>query len=120
MLQIANASVRSILILQTKFIGDVVLASTDFANPLVGAIDGRVVHGHIVATLDSDAKQAEMHRFYASQTSADERPSFEPLLTHERTSEQIEFTGEGAAGLIEPLRRDVSGAETRAAVGDDE
>ena len=28
MLQIANASVRSILILQTKFIGDVVLAST--------------------------------------------------------------------------------------------
>ena len=35
---------------------DVVLASTEFANPLAGAIDGRVVHGHIVATLHSARK----------------------------------------------------------------
>jgi hypothetical protein len=52
---------------------DVVLASTEFANPLVGAIDGRVVHGHIVATFDSDTKQALVQRFFAADTPTAER-----------------------------------------------
>ena len=52
---------------------DVVLASTPFANPLVGTIDGRVVHGHVVATLDSPAKEALVARFYSSAASAEER-----------------------------------------------
>jgi hypothetical protein len=52
---------------------DVVLASTPFANALVGAIDGRVVHGHVVATFDSDAKAALVARFYAAETPPDER-----------------------------------------------
>jgi hypothetical protein len=52
---------------------DVVLASTPFANPLVGAFDGRVVHGHIVATRDSAAKQALVARFFAAETTAAER-----------------------------------------------
>ena len=52
---------------------DVILASTGFANPLVGAIDGRVVHGHIVATLHSDAKAALVRQFYAADTSVPDR-----------------------------------------------
>jgi hypothetical protein len=53
---------------------DVVLASTDFANPLAGVIDGRVVHGHIVATLHTDAKAALVQQFYgASSTFATRR-----------------------------------------------
>jgi len=52
---------------------DVVLASTDYGNPLAGTIDGRVVHGHIVATLDSPNKQALVRRFYAADTARDER-----------------------------------------------
>jgi hypothetical protein len=52
---------------------DVVLASTPFANPLVGAFDGRVVHGHIVATRDSAAKQALVGRFYSAEASPAER-----------------------------------------------
>src|SRR2546425_6166499 len=45
---------------------DVVLATTEFANPLAGTIDGRVVHGHIVATLHSDDKAALVQRFFSS------------------------------------------------------
>ena len=52
---------------------DVVLASTEFANPLVGEIDGRVVHGHIVATLHSDAKKAQVRAFFSSTATAEER-----------------------------------------------
>jgi hypothetical protein len=52
---------------------DVVLASTEFANPLVGDIDGRVVHGHIVATLHSDEKEALVKRFFAADTTPQER-----------------------------------------------
>ena len=52
---------------------DVVLASTEFANPLVGDIDGRVVHGHIVATLHSDEKASLVKRFFAAETTPDER-----------------------------------------------
>jgi hypothetical protein len=52
---------------------DVVLASTELANPLVGAIDGRVVHGHVVATLHSAAKEALVQRFYAADASAAEQ-----------------------------------------------
>jgi hypothetical protein len=52
---------------------DVVLASTDFANPLVGVIDGRVVHGHIVATLHSDDKRALVARFFGSDTAVTDR-----------------------------------------------
>jgi hypothetical protein len=52
---------------------DVVLASTEFANPLVGAIDGRVVHGHIVATLRSPEKEALVHRFFAADVTPEER-----------------------------------------------
>jgi hypothetical protein len=44
---------------------DVILAATDFANPLAGVIDGRVVDGHSVATLHSDAKAALVTAFYA-------------------------------------------------------
>jgi hypothetical protein len=47
---------------------DVVLASTAFANPLIGVIDGRTVHGHIVATLRSSEKEALVQRFYAEIT----------------------------------------------------
>jgi hypothetical protein len=49
------------------------MASTELANPLVGSIDGRVVHGHIVATAKSDDKQALVRRFYAADTSESER-----------------------------------------------
>jgi hypothetical protein len=52
---------------------DVVLASTEFANPLVGTIDGRVVHGHIVATLHSPDKEALVKRFYSSSVGRNER-----------------------------------------------
>jgi hypothetical protein len=45
---------------------DVVLASTDFANPMVSTIDGRVVYGHSVASLDAKRKEAEVQRFYAA------------------------------------------------------
>jgi len=62
---------------------DVVLASTEFSNPLVGSIDGRVVHGHIVASFDSDAKQALVQRFFAADTPTDERTA---ILTQTRTT----------------------------------
>jgi hypothetical protein len=52
---------------------DVVLASTAFGNPLVGAIDGRVVHGHIVATLNNRAKEALVKRFFAADATSLER-----------------------------------------------
>jgi hypothetical protein len=52
---------------------DVVLASTDFANPLAGEIDGRVVQGHTVATLHNDQKLALLQRFYAADTVEDRR-----------------------------------------------
>jgi hypothetical protein len=52
---------------------DVVLASTELANPLAGTIDGRVVHGHIVATLHSDQKAAWVQRFYAVDALPPER-----------------------------------------------
>lgn len=52
---------------------DVVLASTQFANPLVGAIDGRVVHGHVVATLHSDDKAALVQRFFSADATPDDR-----------------------------------------------
>ena len=49
---------------------DVVLASTDFANPMVSTIDGRVVYGHSVASLDAKRKEAMVQRFYAASTDA--------------------------------------------------
>jgi hypothetical protein len=52
---------------------DVVLASTEFANPLAGVIDGRVVHGHIVATLHSDQKAALVREFFAADATTDSR-----------------------------------------------
>jgi hypothetical protein len=52
---------------------DVVLASTEFANPLAGVIDGRVVHGHIVATFDQAAKSALVQQFFAHDASTSER-----------------------------------------------
>jgi hypothetical protein len=52
---------------------DVVLASTDFSNAVVGTIDGRVVHGHLVATLRSAEKEALVKRFFAADTSPAER-----------------------------------------------
>jgi hypothetical protein len=54
---------------------DVVLASTEFANPLAGVIEGRVVHGHIVATLHSDQKAALVREFFGADTTAAERSS---------------------------------------------
>jgi len=47
---------------------DVVLASTDFANPMVSTIDGRVVYGHSVASLDAKRKEAMVQRFYAASS----------------------------------------------------
>src|SRR5207248_575331 len=52
---------------------DVVLASTEFANPLAGVIDGRVVHGHIVATLRSDDKQALVQAFFSADATSAQR-----------------------------------------------
>jgi hypothetical protein len=52
---------------------DVVMASTEFANPLAGAIDGRVVHGHIVATLHSEQKESLVKRFFAADTTPQQR-----------------------------------------------
>jgi hypothetical protein len=52
---------------------DVVLASTEYANPLMGMLDGRTVHGHIVATLRSSEKAAMVHRFYAADATSSER-----------------------------------------------
>jgi hypothetical protein len=52
---------------------DVVLASTDFANPLAGVIDGRVVHGHIVATLHTEEKAALVKTFFSADTSGADR-----------------------------------------------
>jgi hypothetical protein len=49
------------------------MASTPLANPLVGVIDGRVVHGHIVATLNTRAKEELVQRFYAADTTPAER-----------------------------------------------
>jgi len=62
---------------------DVVLASTEFANPLAGTIDGRVVHGHIVATLHSTHKAALVHRFFGADTSVAERSE---LLTESQAT----------------------------------
>jgi hypothetical protein len=52
---------------------DIVLSSTEFGNPLAGAIDGRVVHGHSVATLNSDQKETLVHSFYAVDAPAQAR-----------------------------------------------
>jgi hypothetical protein len=52
---------------------DIVLASTEFANPLAGVIDGRVVHGHIVATLHTDQKAALVHEFFSAEATPEER-----------------------------------------------
>ncbi|MGI9148899.1 MAG: hypothetical protein ACR2IK_20510 [Chloroflexota bacterium] len=52
---------------------DVVLASVEFGNPLAGAIDGRVVDGHTVATLHSAQKDALVHSFYAFDAPVQER-----------------------------------------------
>jgi hypothetical protein len=52
---------------------DVVLAATAFANPLVGLIHGRVVHGHPVATRDSAEKDTLVQRFYAANVTSAER-----------------------------------------------
>jgi hypothetical protein len=52
---------------------DVVLASTAFANPLVGGIDGRVVQGHEVATFDNRRKEDLVRAFYAADTPDAER-----------------------------------------------
>jgi hypothetical protein len=52
---------------------DVVLASTDFANPLVALIDGRVVYGHSVASLRAKEKEALVQRFYDASTDRDAR-----------------------------------------------
>jgi hypothetical protein len=62
---------------------DVVLASTEFANPLAGAIDGRVVHGHIVATLHSDQKEALVKRFFGADTTPQDRSD---LLTESQAT----------------------------------
>jgi len=66
---------------------DVVLASTEFANPLAGVIDGRVVHGHIVATLHSDDKQALVQRFF----SADATPSLRSQMLGESLATVVAF-----------------------------
>src|SRR5205823_5329003 len=52
---------------------DVVLASTSFANPLAGSIDGRLVQGHNVATFDNRAKEALVSSFFNPTTAAEER-----------------------------------------------
>jgi hypothetical protein len=52
---------------------DVVLASTDYSNALAGVIDGRVVQGHIVATLHSDAKSAMLDEFFSSGATTEQR-----------------------------------------------
>jgi hypothetical protein len=87
---------------------DVVLASTEFANPLVGAIDGRVVHGHIVATLHTDQKAAWVQRFYAEDASGDERTAIVQrsgativaLGPRERTLGATDLTGQPGLALI--------------------
>ncbi|HYY88365.1 MAG TPA: hypothetical protein VFA49_06205 [Chloroflexota bacterium] len=78
---------------------DVVLASTPFANPLVGVIDGRVVHGHIVATRDSASKQAQVRQFYAAETTPTQRSqilrqsgaTLVALGPHERALGAVDF-----------------------------
>jgi hypothetical protein len=52
---------------------DVVLAATNFANPLAGDIDGRVVQGHNVATFGNRRKEQAVMRFYAAEASGSER-----------------------------------------------
>jgi hypothetical protein len=87
---------------------DVVLASTEFANPMGGAIDGRVVHGHIVATLDSPLKEGLVHRFYAADASPEERAqilrlSFATLVAlgpQERALGVTMLTGQPGLDLI--------------------
>jgi hypothetical protein len=86
----------------------VVLASTEFANPLAGAIDGRVVHGHIVATLHTDQKAAWVKRFYAEDASPDERfdvvrlsgATIVALGPRERTLGATNLTGQPGLELI--------------------
>jgi hypothetical protein len=58
---------------QNSTAGDVVLASKDVSNPLVGTIAGRTVHGHPVATRDARMKAAHVDVFYAAATPASER-----------------------------------------------
>ncbi len=78
---------------------DVVLASTEFANPLAGTIDGRVVHGHIVATLHSDDKAALVQSFFSSAATPDERAE----VIHESHATLVAFgpreRARGAADL---------------------
>src|SRR5581483_7751956 len=52
---------------------DVVLSSIETGNGLVGWIPGRVVVGHIVATLDASTKETLAKRFFAADTPAGER-----------------------------------------------
>jgi hypothetical protein len=58
---------------QNSTADDVVLASTDYANPMVSTIDGRVVYGHSVASLDAKRKEAMVQRFYAASTDGADR-----------------------------------------------
>jgi hypothetical protein len=53
---------------------DVLLGSIEFSNAAVGSMDGRVVVGHVVATLRSAEKEALVGRFFAA-TSPEERSS---------------------------------------------
>ncbi len=66
---------------------DTVLASTEYANPIAGAIDGRVVHGHIVATLHSSNKSALVQRFFSSDTT----PAARRLLLNESQATLVAF-----------------------------
>lgn len=52
---------------------DVVLASYEFSNALPGLMDGRVVYGHPVATLNARLKSAAVRRFYSEDTRPVER-----------------------------------------------
>src|SRR5205085_9280281 len=74
----------------------VVLASTEFANPLAGDIDGRVVHGHIVATLRSDQKEALVKRFFGADTTPQDRSD---LLTESQATLVAVGTRERALGV---------------------
>src|SRR5206468_12470630 len=52
---------------------DVVLSSIETGNALIGTISGRVVVGHLVATLHDKDKEALAKRFFAADTPAEER-----------------------------------------------
>jgi hypothetical protein len=83
---------------------DVVLSSIESGNSLIGAISGRVVVGHIVATLHADQKEQLSKQFFSATSSDTERAA---LI--EQTGATYVFVGPRERALGSPSFDDVPG-----------